>query len=135
MRYTSLLLFPKSITNHKERDAESASNSFRILNLSCIMKYSQTFQFNLDTLVAYTTVKLLFSFLACLPFTVTMEGVFAKRPFWEAINGVDAGFLSSCLIAGGAVTFFLQASLVLMGTLSVALTLGILSVVKVLPQL
>lgn len=136
MRYTSLLLFPKSITKHKEGGAESASNSFRILNLSCIMsKYSQTFQFNLDTLVAYTTVKLLFSFLACLPFTLTMEGVFAKRPFWDAINGVDAGFLFSCLIMGGAVTFFLQASLVLMGTLSVALTLGILSVVKVLPQL
>lgn len=80
-------------------------------------------------------MKLLFSFLACLPFTLIMEGVFAKRPFWDAINGVDAGFLFSCLIMGGAVTFFLQASLVLMGTLSVALTLGILSVVKVLPQL
>ena len=57
MRYTSLLLFPRSVTKHKDGGTESASNSFRILNLSCIMtKYqSQSFQFNLDTLVAYTT--------------------------------------------------------------------------------
>ena len=39
------------------------------------------------------------------------------------------------LLIGGAVTFFLQASLVLLSMVSVALTLGVLGSFKIVPQL
>merc|ERR1711904_217707 len=152
MRYSSLLLFPEWMTKNKsragglglnprrpqsEQDEEAkANNSFRILNLSCIMKeFNQGFAFNVDTLVAYTTVKLLFSFLTALPMALIMDGFLAEVPFWEAIAKSNFEAIGSQLLLGAVVTFFLQASLVLLSMLSLALTLGVLSVVKVLPQL
>ena len=98
-------------------------------------EFNQGFAFNVDTLVAYTTVKLLFSFLTALPMALIMDGFLAEVPFWEAIAKSNFEAIGSQLLLGAVVTFFLQASLVLLSMLSLALTLGVLSVVKVLPQL
>jgi hypothetical protein len=134
MRYSSLLLFPEWMTKHK--DTSKGQNSFRIANLSCIMlDFNHNFSFHVDTLIAYTTVKLLFSFLASMPMAILMEGVFSEHKFWDAITPTNVGYISADLAIGAVVTFFLQASLVLLSMLSVAVTLGILSVVKIIPQL
>ena len=133
MRYSSLLLFPEWMTKHK--DTSNGQNSFRIANLSCIMlDFNHNFAFHVDTLIAYTTVKLLFSFLASMPLAILMEGVFSEHKFWDAITASNAAYISADLAIGAVVTFFLQASLVLLSMLSVAVTLGILSVVKIIPQ-
>jgi len=112
-------------------------NVFGVLNLDCIMEDhgGETFAFHVDTLVAFTSVKLLFSFLACAPASLLMEGFLSDRPFWTAITGDNAGFLCWNLAIGSVVTFLLQASLVLLAMISVALSLGVLSVVKIVPQL
>lgn len=130
MRYTSVLLFPEWMTRHRAslRDVTAAPQ--------CLMEdFPETFGFQVDTLVAYTAVKLLFSFLACVPAALLMEGVYADRPFWQALGGTDARALAVDLLIGGAVTFFLQASLVLLSMVSVALTLGVLGSFKIVPQL
>lgn len=135
MRYSALLLFPEWMTKHQS--SSSRNNSLRVSNLSCIMlDYHQDFYFHLDTLIAYTTVKLLFSFLASLPMVILVEGgIFSDNSIWNAFTESNFGMLFGDLFIGALITFFLQASLVLLSMLSIAMTMGILSVFKIIPQL
>mmetsp|Transcript_2598 Transcript_2598/g.7151 ORF Transcript_2598/g.7151 Transcript_2598/m.7151 type:complete len:387 (-) Transcript_2598:157-1317(-) len=125
MRHASLVLFPQWMT-------KESSNSGRLSGGANSLRGFETrdFYFNLDTLVGYTSVKCFFSFLAALAAALAKEGYFADVPFWDALSiGIALD-----LVVGSVVTFFLQGSLVLLSMLSVALTTGVLSVLKVIPQ-
>ena len=140
-RYSALLLFPQWMTRHSTSSPggagrSSRGNSFRILNLSNLMTdYVQDFHFHLDTMIAFLCVKLFFSFLASMPAAIIKEGIYSDLPFWKAITKSNADLVASELAIGSVVTFLLQGSLVFLAMFSVALTLGILSVVKIVPQL
>ena len=140
-RYSALLLFPQWMTRHSTSSPggagrSSRGNSFRILNLSNLMTdYVQDFHFHLDTMIAFLCVKLFFSFLASMPAAIIKEGIYSDLPFWKAITKSNADLVASELAIGSVITFLLQGSLVFLAMFSVALTLGILSVVKIVPQL
>ncbi len=82
-----------------------------MLQLSCIMEDhgSDSFAFHADTLVAFTSAKLLFSFFACAPAAVLREGLLSDTPFWAAITAENAPFIAGSLAIGSLVTFLLQA--------------------------
>lgn len=135
MRYAAVQLFPQWITRHQMNvpiEYPETQNSM----IDNKLDSSGNALYHSDAIIAFTTVKLIFSGLTCLPFAIFKEQVFVKDTIWDAFQDeTEKDKLIMFLLIGALITFLLQASLVLLCMLSLALTVGVLGLLKVIPQL
>ena len=136
MRFAVTELFPPWITKHRAGQG-NASLRRALVPSDCRLDEAsdeEDLASHADAVIAFTLTKLFVSAMTCAPFAAIKEGFMAATPFWRALIDAREPAVGVLILWGSLLTLLLQSSLVVASLFSLALSLGILCVVKVVPQ-